>query len=176
MYEKYSDSKRNYALIDFKNTAPSIPKTSDIFLDDRGVLGDFQIPVYVNILEHCLLDGLKDGTIETAYFYSISDRTSTLVIDEFRGKAKNSEGPERPYGMEQFADTVLKTLDSYTSLFALDIKNSKTPQSREFNPHHKEVKTYKHCIKCKYNAICRTNFIIGARTLNSPAQLHKGTK
>ncbi len=158
LYEKTSDVNK-YAIIDYKNSNSSLPKENDTVPDDNGILQDFQIPVYASMLKANIKE--KDK-IEAAYFYAIKDSSCTLVIDDYRGKAKKAEGPEKPKSYEQFEQKTLPILQLYIKDFAERIKERNyTPVTKDKS--YITVKPYKDCIKCDFNSICRTTFIVGSR-------------
>ena len=153
-----------YALIDFKNTAASMPAATASWTDSEGMLADFQIPVYATLVESNLC-AQEAGLIEAAYFYAIKDGKRTLVIDAYRGAAKNSDSEsDTPKDATQFKAAAGKALESYAADFAGHLAageaDALTPGSASA---FVDVKPYLQCVSCSYRSICRTTYTVGRR-------------
>ena len=164
LYEKGRPER--YALIDFKNTKSSMPGAAASWPDDEGLLGDFQMPLYAALVESTLC-AQGGGQIEAAYFYAIKDRERTLVVDAYRGKAKNSDAEtDTPKDASQFAARAGKALESYTADFAARMEaGNYDAASDAAGTSCVDVKPYVQCVSCSYRSICRTTCTVGKRTL-----------
>ena len=133
---------------------------------DEGLLGDFQMPLYAALVESTLC-AQGGGQIEAAYFYAIKDRERTLVVDAYRGKAKNSDAEtDTPKDASQFAARAGKALESYTADFAARMEaGNYDAASDAAGTSCVDVKPYVQCVSCSYRSICRTTCTVGKRTL-----------
>ncbi len=147
-----------YIIIDYKNTAGSIPAASDICIDDNKLLGDFQMPLYYKLLE------VSDDNLYGGYFYSISDCNKRAVTD------KSSKGKS----FAEFTPT-LEALDEYAEDFGIDIKvKDFVPKTSNFRNDRQNVKVYEHCTSCPFKTICRTTYTVTGQKLDSTNSKTKG--
>ena len=163
-----SNDDGDYVLIDYKNTPASLPKSAALNEDENGLLGDFQMPMYITLVKDELI-GKKSPRIEAAYFYSIKGRKRLAVIDEYAGlsKDKAAAGMENPRHYKTFCDNTLRLFDDYVQDFARRIADGNlepvVPRKKEGALVHTEPHSV--CASCDFRSICRTTFTVGAREL-----------
>ena len=174
LYEKNSSGRNQYALIDYKNSSSSLPDGSEALPSPDGILGDFQMPLYVRLVEENDIKGDEREHIEAAYFYSIKDDKLLAVIDDYKGKAKTVAGPERPKSYEVFQKDTLPLFKEYTDTFSRCIQNNHYEATSITGSRAKSsklnTKSYKDCINCQFKCICRSTFTI------APNELPQGVK
>ena len=136
-----------YIIVDYKNTVGSIPAASQIMLDDKKLLGDFQMPMYYRLLN------VNDDDLWGGYFYSISDsKKRTVTEKEGRGSR-----------LEEFIPT-LEALDEYAALFKDKVEKQDFSPKENLDKNEREnVKAYTHCVDCPCKAICRKTYTVGGR-------------
>lgn len=158
-----------WMIIDYKNSSTSIPSVNPP--DENDIIGDFQMPLYVRLVEK------KGGSIPVAAFYSIKDGKNESAIDDLKtetvkdekGKAITDDNGEpvrvQCKSQEQYERT-LEVLDSYAELFDSTVKNGYfTPETSDSDKDRLNVKNYRDCIKCPYKKICRTTYTIGGKRI-----------
>ena len=168
------ESKNDWIIIDYKNSKVSMPSVKELAVDKNGILKDFQMPLYFN-----LVGQENKHEIAAGYFYAIKDRENRKVVDKFSvSKEKNEDGKtisDGDYVQDSLYENFLPTmaaLNSYAQVFyqITDPKNS----SLDFTPHTSKserdklnVKSYENCQKCQLKGICRTTFTVGGKSLAS---------
>lgn len=141
------DITKTWAIIDYKNTSSSFPKTNEITAvesEDEALLGDFQMPLYITLIQNN-----KTGTISNAEFWAIKDTESKVVI----GQTKKQK-----LEMEDFEPT-MKVFVDYAKTF-----NEKIT-SMNLEPSDSGIKPYENCMACSYKDICRYSFTVGAKDI-----------
>ena len=152
----------DYVIIDYKNTAGAMPKTSALNADENGLLGDFQMPMYVRLAE---------TPVEAAYFYAIKDDRRVCAIDECAGLSKAAEdaGVENPRQYNVFTARTVRLFEDYASDFAARVHTARfepvIPKQKQGAFVHAEP--YVVCAGCAFKGICRTTFTVGERSIAS---------
>ena len=140
--EKDSDSE-GWTIIDYKNT--KMPAAKNIRPDDEGKLKDFQMPMYVSLIQK----NKADKAVDAAKFYSIKDGTSITAIDRFTSGMS----------MEDF-EAAMKTFEEYSASFSEDLTRGC------LEPHENSVDIYKDCPECNFKSICRYNYEVAGRKIS----------
>lgn len=150
-----------YIILDYKNTSASIPAAKEVKVDDAGILGDFQMPLYANLVASDENQKKRPGDLFAAYFYAINDGTKRAAFDETEGIKD-----DKKLKLADFEAT-METLKEYAELF-----NSQT-EKFDFEPHtgldkkdRLNVNKFEDCAKCSFKTICRTTFTVGNRELS----------
>ena len=168
----------DYVIIDYKNSEAALPDAGDLIKDENGLLGNFQMPMYVTLVKNeKIRDAQKEtsdaaGTqrIEAAYFYAIKaskDSAKRAAIDEYKGLStdKSAADGRNPYEYDVFCADTLPLFDRYADDFAARVQDCRF---EPVNPEQKQgalvhVEPYSVCVKCDFKGICRTTFTIGER-------------
>ena len=133
-----------WTIIDYKNTATSMPKQYEARVAEDGTLQDFQIPMYITLMREN--ENVKE--ISLAAFYAIkisSGQNSTVVVDQ-KNKSKQLEDYE----------TTIETFEKYAGRFAECVEKAEYPLTL--------VDTFENCGGCEYKSICRYNYTIAGRS------------
>ena len=138
-----SDSE-GWTIIDYKNTR--IPAAKNIRLDDEGKLHDFQMPMYISLIQK----NKANKTVDAARFYSIKDASSTAAIDSLT----------KDLSEEDF-NAVMKAFEDYSGRFEKDITEG------QFEVKEDSVDIYKDCPACDFKNICRYNYQIAGRKISN---------
>ncbi len=142
-----------WTIIDYKNTA--IPNAKSIVLDDDGKLGNFQMPMYISLIQK----NKSSSEIDLARFYSIKDASTSAAIDRF---TKEKEEKDFEPVMDAFKD--------YSKNFAEDVNKGK------LNPDSSQVDIYKDCISCSFKSVCRYNYEVSKRSMKKSADKTEETE
>ena len=135
-----------WTIIDYKNT--KIPAAKNIVLDEDGKLSDFQMPMYISLIQK----NNNTTEIDVARFYSIKDVSTSAAIDRFtQEKAEENFAP------------VMDAFKEYSEKFASDV------YSGNLAPDSKTVDIYKDCINCNFKSVCRYNYEVSKRTMQKKA-------
>ncbi len=130
--------EKKFVIIDYKNTAASIPTKKSLLPDENGILNDFQMPLYYQLIT----DDNKNE-VEASIFYAIKTGDSRA--------------------MESYPT---ETLDQYAQTFVKKVKTEDLiPLHSGILQDRLNVKPYENCIKCSYNTICRTTFTTGKKDI-----------
>ena len=159
----------DYVIIDYKNTSFAMPKAADICPDENGLLGDFQMPMYVTLVNNEKIPQGSTIKVEAAYFYSIKEANRVCAIDDFTGLTKNSDSNAVNLKKYQaFCTNTIPLFNDYTKDFVERVKSAKfepvIPQNKNGNFVH--VEPYSVCVKCSFKDICRTTFTVGEKEVN----------
>ena len=169
LYEKNAAGRKQYAIIDYKNSASALPNASEVLPSSDGILGDFQMPLYVRLVEENNIRGDEREDIEAAYFYAIKEKGDLAAIDNYKGKAKDADGPERPKSFEVFKENTLPLFNEYTELFVRCVQEQRYEAHSVSGSKAKgdklNVKTYEDCTACRFKGICSTTFTVAAKEL-----------
>ena len=152
----------DWIIVDYKNTASSIPAKKDITADENGVLRDFQMPLYFKLIGEETRHEISAG-----YFYAIKDHKATPAVDKYIVKKG-----EQTSSFEQFQPT-MKVLEKYCQEFnqktnpyaSADSDLDFTPYSSNSEDDKSNVIVYEHCIGCSFKGICRTTYTIGGKSI-----------
>ena len=149
----------SWIIIDYKNTAGAIPGKSSIHVDENGILNDFQMAVYYQLVADD-----NENEIAAGYFYAIKDGTSRMVTDTFDSEYRISKDKDDP-DME-----LLKTMiavNEYSNLFVNKVSNREfTPFQSNNKKDRQNVKSYDICAGCSFKSICRTTYTVGGKEIN----------
>jgi len=157
-----------YVIIDYKNTLSAIPSEGALSQDENGLLGDFQMPMYVSLIKNEKIPQDSTIKVEAAYFYAIKDANRRAAIDEYRGLASSApEGSLNIKKYDVFCANTLLLFNKYMADFSERIKNGRFEpiNPKEKKDHFVHVEPYKVCASCDYKSICRTTFTVGEKNL-----------
>ena len=150
----------DYIILDYKNTASALPDAKALTEDDHGLLGDFQMPMYVTLVEK---------PVAAAYFYAIKDDKTRCAIDAYKGlsQADKAAGRQNPWQYDVFMAGTVRLFGEYVKDFATRVAHGRFSP---VNPRQKQrafvhVEPHEVCVSCPYNGICRTTFTVGARDM-----------
>ena len=134
-----------WTIIDYKNTANSMPKQFEAKVSEKGTLQDFQIPMYITLIR----ENEKVEEISLAAFYAINFSASgpknSVIVDQSN---KNKQ-------LEDYEPTI-QTFEEYAGKFAECVGNAEYPLD--------QVDTFENCGGCEYKSICRYNYTIAGRS------------
>jgi ATP-dependent helicase/DNAse subunit B len=134
--DRISVSPQGRMIIDYKTG--STPAQNHC-REDRNPLKDFQIPMYIKLLEE------ESGeAVQEAYFFSINKNDLTLVVGELEGKRSFSREKYQPTmeALDQYIDRF------YRALVDLDFSLEKIP--------------FKNCLVCPFKIICRSVYSLNS--------------
>ena len=144
----------SFIIVDYKNSAGSIPAKKNFTADENDILKDFQMPLYFKLKGAENPDTFKEK-IYGGYFLNITDAKLTTV----------SEMDNKSASPDKFCDT-LRVLDDYGLLYKETVeKEGFEPFTNKDRKNKLNVKPYEECIKCPCKAICRTTYITGKKEL-----------
>ena len=167
----------NIIIIDYKNSKSSIPSQKNVHIDSNGILGDFQMPLYYE-----LVTKQYNKEIEAGYFYSISTKESQVVTDFYADVIKEEnlikKAKKDNTEVEKLFDKDLiesrNALKEYIDIFSLNISKLNFIPNTSWNAKDKmNVKTYKNCIKCPFKNICRTTYEVAGKEITEKAKEEK---
>ena len=163
----------DYVIIDYKNSKNSVPAASEINGDEYGILGDFQMPMYITLVKNeKILTTLTDESkikVEAAYFYAIKNCDRTLALDEFRGLKKDA--PPDAANLSKYDDFCRITLPLFNNYAQDFVDRVKESRFEPVNPsevygNYVHVEPHKVCAACDFKSICRTTFTVGEKELS----------
>lgn len=162
-----SSEDGDFVIIDYKNTKGAMPKANAIQPDENGLLGDFQMPMYVTLVANEKIPEGSTIQVEAAYFYAIQDKDRRLAIDEYRGLAKNADTTVNLANAGDFKDHTIALFKKYALDFSERVQKSDfTPvQPKQKQGAYVHVEPYKVCAGCTFKSICRTTFTVGERLI-----------
>ena len=156
----------DFVIVDYKNTNGAMPKAGAIRPDENGLLGDFQMPMYVSLVQ----DGRMkkhEVCVEAAYFYAIKDRSRTCAVDNYSGLSKADKDAKlrNPKHADTFCEETVGLFNAYVSDFTERIRKGKfepvKPKKRQGAFVY--VEPYTVCTGCSFKGICRTTFTVGEK-------------
>lgn len=124
------------SIVDFKNTASSIPDDANIGAD----LDDFQMPMYFELWENYRPDTLNLARFVPVNVKSMSEEGHAVIIKEGKGGKKQATLPD-------FVNYTLPVFDEFVKEMGGAIKNAEYPTER--------ASVEDDCRECDYRAICR---------------------
>ncbi|MBO4639707.1 MAG: PD-(D/E)XK nuclease family protein [Treponema sp.] len=132
-----------WTIIDYKNSVSSIPAAKDAVVSDDGILGDFQMPMYITLIREN--EKVKDITQAAFYAINTDEKNSRVIV----GNGRYSKT------MEEYESTI-RTFEEYAQNFAECVEESDYPLT--------QVDAFEDCGGCSYKSICRYNYTIAGRT------------
>ena len=147
-----------FVILDYKNSKNSIPSAEESSVSDEGILRDFQMPFYANLVSENIRLGNLKGELFASYFYAINGNCKAAAFD-------NTEGSKKI--LSDFVPA-MKTSLRYAELFKTKTENYDfAPKSLRGRKNELSVSKYENCARCQFKAICRTAYTIGDRTLET---------
>jgi RecB family exonuclease len=132
----FSPADKSPMIIDYKTGSTPTQTQSR---EGKDGIADFQIPMYVKLLEAEL-----GRQVSQAYFFSINKHDLTLVVGELEKK--------RSFSREKY-QTTLDALDTYIERFHRSLTDL------DFSLEHISFKT---CHACPFKTICRSVYSLNA--------------
>lgn len=162
------DDEGDFVIVDYKNTSGAMPKSGEIRPDENGLLGDFQMPMYVSLVQKGRMEK-HEISVEAAYFYAIKDRTRTCAVDNWSGlsKADMEAGLPNPKHADTFCKETVGLFNKYVADFTGRIGDGTFDPVK---PNKRQgafvyVEPYTVCAECSFKGICRTTFSVGEKKL-----------
>ncbi len=145
-------------ILDYKNTSASIPGSAESTVSDEGILQEFQMPFYANLVSENIRLGKLKGELFASYFYAIKDRAKTAAFDDTPGSKKT---------LEDFGEAMGTSLD-YAEIFRSKVENYDfAPKTLRGKKDRLGVSKYENCARCQFKTICRTAYTVGEKTLET---------
>lgn len=151
----------DFIILDYKNTSASVPSAAKIKADtDTGILGDFQMPLYAELVACPQNREILKGGLFAAYFYAIKDGTKRPSFDETEGIKE-----DKKLKLADFEAT-METLKEYAELF-----NSQTekfdfaPRTSSSKKDRLNVNRYENCVSCQFRTVCRTTYTVAEKKI-----------
>lgn len=145
-------------ILDYKNTSASIPGSAESTVSDEGILQEFQMPFYANLVSENIRLGKLKGELFASYFYAIKDRAKTAAFDDTPGSKKT---------LEDFGEAMKTSLD-YAEIFRSKVENYDfAPKTLRGKKDRLGVSKYENCARCQFKTICRTAYTVGEKTLET---------
>jgi len=137
-------------IIDYKNTKGSMPEVKELKVDENGILHDFQMPLYNQLIS---ANSIKE--IFGMYYYGIKDSEKRTPYEQEKPKATPEEYQE-----------TLKALEDYATMFEETFTEHKLEPVQSKDNNRLNVKTYDHCINCTFKSICRTTYAVAGKEIS----------
>jgi hypothetical protein len=138
-----------YVIVDFK--LKNMPKRRDCTADAETPLTDFQLPMYITLIEKN-----EQFDVYTALFYSILDQKPEVIIGTvYDGNAKKNIPSKED-------EQIIRSNERYMKIFA-EFKKKTEQFTNEISSGNFTVfpQGNSGCYDCEYKRICRTVYIIG---------------
>ncbi|MDE7382289.1 MAG: PD-(D/E)XK nuclease family protein [Treponemataceae bacterium] len=146
-------------IVDYKTG--HVPTASESIVDADGKIANFQMAMYVYLLENKCILNEKIYKIKESLFYSLQEKSG-----EFKTNYVIAENPSPRSSVvkrEDFKET-LETFQIYLTNFTESIKQYKFMPSKKYNDKN-YVNPNSDCIQCKFKSICRTSFNVGKKEI-----------
>lgn len=165
-----------YAVIDFKNTENAVPKAKDVFVDEKGLLGDFQMPIYVALADsNAGKEALSKDTsskeshyVDYAAFYSVRKNSKGKILERMVLKKEEQDSKNKKSSAESFYSITMQTLNSYAAKFTELVQNKTIfPLTKNEDEPFVTILPEDDCKTCAYNSLCRYNFCIAPSVLKT---------
>lgn len=145
-------------ILDYKNTSASIPSSSEITVSDEGILQEFQMPFYANLVSENIRLGRLRGELFASYFYAIKDKCKTAAFDNTPGSKKT---------LSDFGGAMETSL-KYAEIFRSKVENYDfAPKALRGKKDALSVSKHEDCARCQFKTICRTAYTVGEKTLET---------
>ena len=146
-------------IIDYKTG--HIPNAGESTVNDDEKIKNFQMAMYVYLLEHACTQNEKVYKVKEGLFYSLQEKANG-----FQTNYVIAENPPTHSSIVT-RDTFEPTLEAFTSYlenFTECVKKYEFKTSKNYIDKN-YVNPNSDCIKCKFKSICRTSFTVGKRAL-----------
>lgn len=150
-----TDDNDNIFIIDFKDSTP--PSKTSCYVQEDGSLGDFQIPMYLNMWNKNPENKVKANA---ALFYTIKDAKKSVIVQPHELKNK-----EKSQSIEEFQSTI-ERFEEFAESFIEKVKTENLNPTENEDPYFK-IEPFTDCKSCGYKTICRTAFNIEQRKLKN---------
>lgn len=147
-----------FVILDYKNTSASIPSSAESTVSDDGILQEFQMPFYANLVSENIRLGRLRGELFASYFYAIKDKAKTAAFDDTPGSKKT---------LSDFG-AAMETSLKYAEIFRSKVENYDfAPKALRGKKDRFSVSKYENCARCQFKTICRTTYTVGEKTLET---------
>jgi ATP-dependent helicase/DNAse subunit B len=145
--ENSSDADK-YVIVDFK--LKNMPSRLDCIADDETPLTDFQLPMYITLIEKN-----EEFKVYTALFYSILDQKPEVVIGTVYDENTKKNIPAKE------EEQIIRSSERYKKIFN-EFENKLDQFTEEISSGNFTVfpQNNSDCYNCDYQRICRTAYII----------------
>lgn len=148
----------DYIILDYKNSSPSMPSKASATVSDTGILEDFQMALYSNLVKCPETQKKAKGNLFAAYFYAIKS-------GEKRGLYDETDGTKLENSLQAFEPSML-AVKEYARIFNEKVKAFDfAPHTGTDNKDRLNVNSYENCVSCQFNTVCRTAFTVAERKL-----------
>jgi hypothetical protein len=149
------DTSGKCIIVDYKTK--KMPKRKDCTGDGENGLSDFQLPVYITLVEEN-----EKSNVYTALFYSILDANPEVIIGTVCDTNTKKVVPYRK------SDQIERNSEKYNLIFELfNEKINKYAQEISSGNFTIFPKKTSDCFNCRYHRICRTVYVIERETYYS---------
>jgi hypothetical protein len=147
LLEDVSQKEKKYIIVDFKTKW--MPKREDC--DARGEYGlrDFQLPVYITLVEEN-----EKTKVQTALFYSIIDLKPEVIIGSIQDMDLKVIPKKAENIISRESEECKKILEEFNTKALRFAKEVSTGDFSVFET------DYKNCLSCEYRRVCRTVYTI----------------
>ncbi|MDE5897907.1 MAG: PD-(D/E)XK nuclease family protein, partial [Treponemataceae bacterium] len=139
------------SIVDYKNSAASVPSISSCRVREDGALENFQIAMYVALWSASSCGSVP---VERAAVCSVSGGRQSVVVDGRDGRKT----------MEQFEPT-LRAFRLYCGRFAEKVSSGRLEPVSRPSSIFENLDAYSDCAACDFRAVCRTTFQIAGNAL-----------
>lgn len=151
----------DFIILDYKNSSSSVPAATKIKVDnDTELLGDFQMPLYVELVDCPQNKENLKGDLFAAYFYAIKDREKRAAFDETEGIKE-----DKKFKFADFEPTTT-ALKSYTEIFKCQTeKFDFEPRTSSSKKDRLNVNKHENCVACQFKTVCRTTYTVAEKRI-----------
>ena len=163
--EEDVDGTSEYAIIDFKSGSV---KQYNPLASEQGILEDFQIASYVNLLETKPVNDDAEKTYKTTrgVFLSIGANEVNTAFSSDESKKKTSQN------RDEFNSTLVALSEyanyMYSKILSYDFRPANKFHDKNLSESEREkfgLNPNTDCTQCPFNSICRTSFSISGNKI-----------
>lgn len=157
-------NKGNHIIIDYKNTASSVPSIKDCADIDIGKIKNFQMLTYAKLWNNTH----KGEEVKKCVFYAVKDCKSTVIYNQTGdGDGSKNQGnskplPDRNFDFEKSLESIDEISEKFIDRVNSAIKDKIDDEEVEVEEYFpmedmkgEKVKSYIACVDCDYKAVCR---------------------
>lgn len=167
-------NKDNHIIIDYKNTASSVPNIKDCADEDIGKIKNFQMLTYAKLWNNKpnknnnTQDYDEHKEVKKCVFYAVKDCKSTVIYNQTGdGDGSKNQGnskplPDRNFDFEKSLESIDEISKKIIEMVEKAIENKTDDQEVEVEKYFpmedmkgEKVKPYIACVDCDYKAVCR---------------------
>lgn len=150
---------KSAVIIDYKTG--HIPTASESTVDTDEKIANFQMAMYVYLLENTCTQNTKNYKVKEGLFYSLQEKSK-----EFKTNYVIAEAPSPRSSVVKREDfeATLKAFHIYLESFTKCIQHYEYKPSTHYSDKN-YVNPNSDCIQCKFKSICRTSFNVGRKEI-----------